>query len=283
MSNEVYIPQMGKRYPANDHQHMFVLKEVYNIKVDEDFPYIDKSFAFRFKQFFFHIAEVLVGYPVSWFRYQTKVVGRKEWNKNKKLLRDTGIITTCNHVLDWDMLLILNSLRRGFTNAPMWLDGMKDNKMPLYRLNGGIPVPKGIRPLYKFNEAIKSVLDNNGWVQIYPEAACWHYYPYLREFFNGACTISYRNNVPIIPLAITFRERKGLTKLFFGKEPLATLNIGKPIYPNVNAQRDEEIKRIFSEVRRQTLSMMNIDTEENNTKFIAQQILEGIRETEKAE
>ena len=45
--------------------------------------------------------------------------------------------------------------------------------------------------------------------------------------------MAYKYNVPVIPFVITYRERKGLYKLF-GKssEPLMTLTVGEPLLPD---------------------------------------------------
>jgi hypothetical protein len=148
-------------------------------------------------------------------------------------------------------------------------EGINDINSPLFRLIGGIPVPKSMRAMMKFDKAIDDVLSNKKWLHVYPEASSWNYYAALRSFKKGTFNLAYKHNVPIIPFAITFRERKGLYKLFWKSEPLVTLHIGKPIFSDITLPKQDGINKLKTETRNSMLSLMGIGSEEEN-KFITQ-------------
>ena len=54
--------------------------------------------------------------------------------------------------------------------------------------------------------------------------------------------MAYKYNVPVIPFVITYRERKGLYKLFVkSSEPLMTLTVGEPLLPDRTRPRKEQV------------------------------------------
>ena len=60
--------------------------------------------------------------------------------------------------------------------------------------------------------------------------------------------MSYKYNKPIIPCAVSYRERTGLWRLFGPKdEPLTQVVIGKPIYPDTTQPRAAETERLLNE------------------------------------
>ena len=71
----------------------------------------------------------------------------------------------------------------------------------------------------------------------------WFYYPDIRPLKKSVFRLSVQYNRPIIPMAYSFRPRKGLAKLF-GKSPLVTLNIGEPILPDTTLPKHEAVEKI---------------------------------------
>ena len=58
------------------------------------------------------------------------------------------------------------------------------------------------------------------------------YYAGLRDFSRGAFMIAREAQVPILPVVMSWRKRRGLYRLFLPKKPCATITIGEPIYPD---------------------------------------------------
>jgi 1-acyl-sn-glycerol-3-phosphate acyltransferase len=130
------------------------------------------------------------------------------------------------------------------------------------RLAGGVPIPDSttnMSALKKFNEAFDEFHRRGWWFHIFPEACRWDMYKPLRPFQKGAFTMSYKYNKPILPLVITFRERKGLYRLFGPKTlPLLTITIGEPILPDTTQPRKIEVERLRSMAHQQMTQMAGI-------------------------
>ena len=78
------------------------------------------------------------------------------------------------------------------------------------------------------------MLKNKNVVHFYPEAALHPYCTKLRHFKNGAFEIAVRNEVPVVPMLFTFREPKGLRRIFKRKKDV-TLKVLKPVKLSENS------------------------------------------------
>ena len=127
---------------------------------------------------------------------------------------------------------------------------------------GGIPIPEaeaGMSAMKKFNEAFDEFHRRGWWFHIFPVACRWDMYKPLRPFQKGAFTMSYKYNKPLLPCVITYRERKGIFRLFGPKElPLLTVTIGEPIYPDTTQARKTEVERLRNVAHAQMQQMAGI-------------------------
>ena len=74
----------------------------------------------------------------------------------------------------------------------------------------------------------------------------WMFYPDVRPFKKAVFQYAVRYDRPIIPMGFSFRERKGITKLFT-KVPAVDLNIGAPIYPDKDLSPVEATRKMQAE------------------------------------
>jgi 1-acyl-sn-glycerol-3-phosphate acyltransferase len=71
-------------------------------------------------------------------------------------------------------------------------------------------------------------------------------------------TIAYKYQLPIIPMAFSYREATGLFRLFKKNYPLITLSIGEPIMSNVTLSRKEAVSRLRAECHRRIVELAGI-------------------------
>ena len=57
----------------------------------------------------------------------------------------------------------------------------------------------------------------------------WFFYPDIRPLKKAVFGYAVKYDKPLIPISMSFRERKGLRKIF-GKGPFVDLHIAEPIY-----------------------------------------------------
>ena len=248
-----YVPQTNMDYPEDD-PYVGMYKPVYDRDypaIDANYPYVDDSLAnkLRLALCYFFVLPVLrlilrVKYGLRW-------TGRENLRKYKKQLAG-GAITVGNHCYRHDCASILNAVGavgRTKTRIPMFAPNFKTKDQFYLRIVGGIPIPApeaGMSAMKAFNAAFDEFHRRGYWFHIFPEARRWDWYKPLRPFQKGAFTMAYKYGMPIVPCAVTYRERTGIWRWLGPKdEPLVTVVIGEPIFPDETAPRAAETERLL--------------------------------------
>jgi 1-acyl-sn-glycerol-3-phosphate acyltransferase len=225
---------------------MIEVKHLRDNNFDENFEYLEKGLWHKFKRAVLWVLLNPLVFTVVTIRHGLRIYGRKEFKKHKKEYKN-GAITISNHVFMWDYICVLKAIRPHLQYHPGWKTNFEGPNGPLIRWVGGIPIPTGnVRAMAKFQQAIGEVLKNNHWLHFFPEGSMWFYYPDVRPFKKAIFKYAVRFNKPIIPLAFTFRERKGITRLFT-KTPCVDLHIGEPIYADKSLDINESIDKLHGE------------------------------------
>lgn len=250
---DTYVPETGINYPENN-PYERLHKPVYDrqVVVDENYPFVDDSFRYRFRRWFNYTFTLYVAVNAFMhIKFGLRVEGREWLRKYKKELKG-GAISLGNHVYPLDAPTIIYALRGNrHTMIPMFAPNFATKDQYMLTVVGGIPIPEpeaGLTALKKFNEAFDEFHRRGYWFHIFPEAARWDFYKPLRPFKKGAFTMAYKYNMPLVPCIISYRPRTGIYKLF-GKptEPLWTIKIGEPIFPDTKSPRKTEVERLREE------------------------------------
>ncbi len=221
------------KYPEKSDEHMIVVNRKRKIVLDENYPYYQKSAWFKFKRGIYWLLVNLIVFPLMHVTHGLKVYGRKNIKMHKKELKN-GAITIANHVFMWDYLCVLKAIRPRLAFFPAWKDNLEGPFGGMIRLSGGIPIPtENFRSMVKFKKAMDEVFLTKKWVHFYPEGSMWFFYPDVRPFKKAIFSYAVKYDRPIIPIAMTFRPRKGLLKLF-GKTPMIDMHIGEPLFADKN-------------------------------------------------
>ena len=260
----VYLPPQVMDYPLDDpYAHLVKVEkadgaaEAYAF--DETYPYLDNSLRFKMNCLVNAIGRWFIVSPWNRIKYGLRIEGREVLKGYREQLRK-GAVCICNHVYIFDALCVCRAVR---WFRPMWI--------PMYakhfngkfgwvlRHMGGIPVAETVAGMRKFNEAFDEFHRRGDWILVFPEEVRWNYYKPIRPFRKGAFTMAYKYNVPVIPFVITYRERKGLYKLF-GKafEPLMTLKVGEPVLPDLSRTRKQEVDSMRIKLHTQMEKMAGI-------------------------
>ena len=225
---------------ADENEHIIDLWEPLEFNIDRNYEYVSKDIIFNT---FSDILYYLIAYPIlkvlTKIVYDLKIEGRENIDFLEK-----GAISVSNHVLflDCAMVGLAWGLKRVYYTT---LEG--SFKIPLVRklikLLRAMPIPEKIKNREYFLKAVDEVLSNGDYVHFYPEAALFPYYKKIRNFKNGAFSIAVKNDVPIVPMVFTFREPKGIRKIFKKKKDV-TLKILKPVTikeEGLNQKQKEEL------------------------------------------
>lgn len=238
--SEYFDPKTNKfPYPVETDRHYLVVKKNDGTIFDENYPYIDKSRAFRFKQFLTRVALYAFVFPLMRIRLGLKIKGRENLRKHRDVIKK-GVVSCANHVHMWDYIAVMCAVRPHRTNILAWGPNISGENGKMIRSVGGIPIPEGsIRATSAYIKAAKELINGGGWLHIYAEGAMWEYYAPIRPFKRGVAYFSRLCEKPIIPLGFSYREPGWIRKRIFGQIAKFTLTVGEPIFPDLTLGKKE--------------------------------------------
>lgn len=257
----IYFHDKDIVYPKNDSDH-YMLKEK-----SRDFVY-DENFDYRYKKkkvakFFFNTVMHVLVFPVGRIRYGLKTEGKENIKKYRELTGRKAIVTVSNHTIPWDIILIEATLHKT-AEFPLWQEGAESSDGGLYRTAGGIPMPRtSIKGMKHAFDAMKEVVEEDKWLHIFPEASSWPWYPCLRDFQSGTFKLSVEENLPILPIAVTFREPGGLYRIF-KKGANVTLRVGEPIMPDEALPAIKRKEDMKERTHQSIIRLLGLKSEETN-------------------
>lgn len=233
----------------DENEHIIDLWEPLEFNIDENYEYVPKSkvFSLLSNGLYYGIAFPILKVLMK-IVYDFKIEGKENIRNLKE-----GAVTVSNHVLFLDCAMV--GLAYGFKKVYFTtLEG--SFKIPfvrkLIKLLRAMPIPDSIKNMGYFIKAVDNILQEDS-VHFYPEAALFPYFNKIRHFKNGAFDFAVRNNKPIVPMVITFREPKGVRKIFKKKKDV-TLTVLEPIRPPKDGNTKERIEnlknRVYNEMKK---------------------------------
>ena len=264
----MYIPKIKYVYPKKTDEQIIHVNQTRKVKLNGNYYNALKKITFKIAQFFYRIVFNLVAVPLVKIRYHDKVEGRKEFNRHKKMLKKYGFITVSNHVFLWDLPTLCVCMKMGFPNIPAWGKIVSSKFGKVFSLAGVVPIPEDKSLFRNFYNFIDGVFKENKWVHIYPETGLWYYYVPIRPFKRGAAYFACQYNKPIVPVGYSFRERKGISRLWNKKDPFVTAHIGEPIMPDLTLDKREAAEKLNKQIRDKIIEMVGIKSEEENERMM---------------
>ncbi|MBP1588018.1 MAG: 1-acyl-sn-glycerol-3-phosphate acyltransferase [Clostridia bacterium] len=254
-----------KEFPYSeftDQHYMKVYKDDRTV-FDKSYRYIDDSFRYRFFHGLLKAGLFAFGYASFIVVLGLKVRGRDNLKKHRKELKNTGFVTVSNHVHRLDYMAVQMNMEPRQMRILAWDKNMRGENKFIIRYTGGIPVPvNDFRATAAMAKAVREYLKAGGVLHVDAEGSMWEYYMPIRPFKPGAFYFAVKANVPVLPFAFSYRERKGIQKLLYRKG-LFTLNIGEPLYPDKTLPQSEAIKKLTVETHREVCRLAGIDPDEN--------------------
>ena len=250
-------------YPENTDAHYLVVKKNNGAVFDENYPYIDRSKGFRFKQWWVRLLLNLIVFPMCPLYMGLRIQNRKNLKKYKDQLKE-GAITVSNHIHMWDYIAIMKAIRPRKPHVIVWAPNVRGENGPLVRMVGGIPIPDGdLAGKVAFNKAIEDSLARGEFLQIYAEGSMWECYPYIRPFKLGAASLACRTNKPILPFGFSFRKPSWFRKHIMRQEVAITLVVGEPIFKDDNLSEQEQRIDLTTRVHNAVCHLADVDPKEN--------------------
>ena len=122
-------------------RHYLEVHKNRGIVFDTDYPYIDRSKSFRFKQNMVRLLLNVVVFPLCRVRLGLKIAGRENLKKHNEVLKG-GVVSIANHVHMWDYIAVMRAIRPFRSNLLSWAPNINGENGTLIRMVGGIPIPE---------------------------------------------------------------------------------------------------------------------------------------------
>lgn len=218
-------------------------------EITEKYKFIKKGFFFGIFSFLLYILAFIIFFPATALIYGLKVKGRK----NLKGIKNAVFVS--NHVLTLDFLAINTHILT--FKRPYFVSTHRPFHMPivrhLVRLLRAIPLPDSPSSTRRFMKEIDGELQRGSSLLICPEGSKWDYYNKIRPFMSGAFRFSIKNEVPLVPLVITYRKPNWFYRMFGRKKPLITINILPAMSRNLEGSQKEQ-EQALEEATHKTMS-----------------------------
>ena len=271
-----YVPPVMTDYPEED-PYVGLYKPVYDRdypEIDANYSYVDDSFKNRLRVWFgYNVVLRILGvilrikYGLRWKMEGDKRWSRCSWTLRRRLRQfdlSNGAITIANHCYRHDCASVLMSIHGSHRmRIPMFAPNFRTKDQFYLCIIGGIPIPAaeaGMSAMKAFNSAFDEFHRRGYWFHIFPEAKRWDWYKPLRPFQKGAFTMAYKYNKPIIPFAVSYRERTGIWRWLGAKdEPCTQVIMGAPIFPDTTKPRAVETERLLNETHQTICRLAGIE------------------------
>ena len=234
--------------------------------VNEKYKYVPTNIFFRIISWIvYYIIAVPILSILLKLVYDLKIEGKE----NIKNLQG-GAITVSNHVLVLDCAMV--GLAVCGKKKIFYTTQSESFQIPfvrkLIKLLRAIPIPKGVKNKERMVKEISNLLKDKKFVHFYPEAILYPYCNKIRHFKNGAFDLAIKNDVPVVPIVIKFRQPKGIRKILKRKKD-ATLKILEPIYfENILKEESQENLENNSKNNSKSNSKSNSNLEDTSNKTI---------------
>ena len=260
-----YDPKTKKfPYPEDTSSHYIDITMDRGLIFDKNYPYLEKSFPFRFKRFWVRFLLVILVFPVARIRMGIGIKGKSVFKRYKYLLKD-GAITVANHVHFWDYICVMKALHHNrWPNVIVWDKNINGKDGPLMRLVGGIPIPvNDNEATLAFISSLEELFKEKGWLHIYPEGSMWEYYRPIRPFKTGAAAFAIKYDKPIIPMAFTYRKPNALRRKLFKQIALFDLHIGEPLFVNKDLPKTKQLEDLTIRLHDAVRKLAGLSVEDN--------------------
>ncbi len=210
---------------ASTDEHVIHMWQPLDFETPKGYDYLRSSFLKDAGSTLFRCFADIVLELLDRLYYGLKIEG---WN-NLRLLGNRGAVCICNHVHVMDCTFVELALK---SRLVYYVTLESNFRIPgvrwLIRALRAVPLSQKAHPMAELFREMGKALHSGALVQIYPEGVLIPYCPQLRAFHDGAFHLAVTNDVPVLPMAVTFRKTRGIRRLW-RKAPSVTLRILPPV------------------------------------------------------
>ncbi len=257
------MKQCKIRYYTDELNDDFAGTKINTCEVTEDFTFVNKNIFWRICEAVVYRGIVT---PLVW------VFGKVAFGlkiKNRKVLKSlkrTGYFLYGNHtqgVMDAFTPSLCTFPKKAHIVVNPDAVSIKGIRQLVLML-GGLPLPTDMKGYKPFRDAIKTRVEQNRVMTIYPEAHIWPYYTGIRPFKATSFSYPVSLSKPCVAFTTTYRQRKILKNAY----PKITVTISEPFYPDKSLSEKEARQKLRDEVYGFMTSVANSEENYEYIKYV---------------
>ena len=223
----------------------FVESSDQDFRLPEGFRWTHRNPAYRAVSWAVLLFAHLIGIVYVRVILRARIVNRKVLDED----RSRGLVLYCNHtqVIGDPIVpaIALGTRRMRTIVSPANLGiPVLGRLLPML---GAMPIPKGMRPMRRFVDALSEELAHGSGVVVFPEAHLWPYCTKVRPLPEEAFSLPVVNEVPVYCMTTTYQRRR------FGRRPRRTYYVDGPFFSDGSLgrhQRRRELRdRVYETMR----------------------------------
>lgn len=126
----------------------------------------------------------------------------------------------------------------------------------MLKILGSLPLSSDFSNQKKLDKVITELLNKKNVIHINPEQAMWIGYDKIRPFKKGAFHYAVKNNKPVLPMLMVFRNPTKFDK-FLRRKFVITLKILEPVQPDANLSFKESVNELRDRTRQKMVDEAN--------------------------
>lgn len=235
--------KLPPRYPRDPNEHIL------HVPHKKKRSFIDASYRFENHNLFYQLyAGLLRGLALLvlpiWAKFAChfRIKGRE----NLKKVKGQGAVLIMNHVYFLDIpIACCTAASRKVRYVTLGENLDIPVAGSIIKALGGIPLASNFAGMKAFHRTVVDLLSRGKLVLFCAESALWPYYRGIRPFHRGGFIAAVQAHVPVVPLVITFEDRRR-------GRPRLIMTVGEPIpSQGKNAKAlCEETHQVFEDMTR---------------------------------
>ena len=212
-------------------------------KIPPNYKWVHRNLFYRFFAVILYILVLIMDFVYMKFVAHISI-------KNRRLLTQArkhgGYYLFSNHTILFGD--VVNPFCVNFPTHPYIICSSSNLGIPvagkMLSMAGAIPVPDNLHDMAKFNQTVKSRLDQGKAIVTYPEGHLWPYYTKIRPFAPAAFHLPVKYPAPVYTATTTYQKSR------FHKKPKITIYIDGPFEIDQNLPKKQAQNQLHHAVQK---------------------------------
>lgn len=212
-------------------------------KIPANHKWIHRNLIYRFFAALLYIAVLIMDFVYMKFVAHISIKNRRLLTKARK---KGGYYVYSNHTILFGD--VVNPFCINFPTHPYIICSSSNLGIPvagkMLPMAGAIPVPGNLHDMTKFNQTIKTRLNQGKAIVTYPEGHLWPYCTKIRPFAAAAFHLPIKYQAPVYVATTTYQKSR------FHKKPKITIYIDGPFHVDANLSKKQAQAKLHDDVKK---------------------------------